>query len=122
MLDDILDRLIGRLIAAAALVVASAIAAVSAAMAVFAFLSQAMGATLAHVVVASGAALVVTVWSLLHSHQRKRRKAATFEQRAAIWIGEHSSAAFAAGLAAGTFLKGQSSLAKTLWRARKGGR
>ncbi|MGR4864814.1 hypothetical protein [Caulobacter sp. LARHSG274] len=120
MLDDFIDRLISRLMAGAGLIMAAAIAAVAAAMAVFAFLSQWVGAAWAYAIVAMVAAVVVAVWALLQQQEKARKRPPPLEQRVVDLMQAHPTAAFMAGMAAATLLKGKPSLAASLWSARKG--
>jgi low affinity Fe/Cu permease len=120
MLDDFIDRLISRLMAGAGLIMAAAIAAVAAAMAVFAFLSQWVGAAWAYAIVAAVAAVVVAVWALLQERHKARTRKPPLDQRILEALHAHPTAAFMAGMAAATLLKGKPSLAASLWAARKG--
>lgn len=118
MLDDFIDGLISRLMAGAGLVMAAAIAAVAAAMAVFAFLSQWVGAAWAYVIVSAVAAVVVATWSLLQRGHRKKHRKAPIDQRILDHLYAHPTAAFMAGLAAGKLAKGRPGEAVAAWRAR----
>ncbi|EJL34148.1 hypothetical protein PMI01_01797 [Caulobacter sp. AP07] len=120
MLDDFIDKLISRLMAGAGLIMAAAIAAVAGAMAVFAFLSQWVGAAWAYAIVATVAAVVVAVWALLQKQHRDRVRPPPLEQRVMTMMQAHPTASFLAGMAAATLLKGKPSLAASLWEARKG--
>ena len=120
MLDDFIDRLISRLMTGAGLIMAAAIAAVAAAMAVFAFLSQWVGAAWAYTIVAATAALAVTVWALLQKKHIARTRQPPLDQRLLAMMQAHPTASFMAGMAAATLLKGKPSVAATLWEARKG--
>jgi O-antigen/teichoic acid export membrane protein len=120
MLDDFIDKLISRLMAGAGLIMAAAIAAVAGAMAVFAFLSQWVGAAWAYVIVATVAAVVVAVWALLQKQHRDRVRQPPLDQRVMTMMQAHPTASFLAGMAAATLLKGKPSLAASIWEARKG--
>ena len=120
MLDDFIDRLISRLMTGAGLIMAAAIAAVATAMAVFAFLSQWVGAAWAYAIVAATAALVVTVWALLQKQHIARTRQPPLDERVLTMMQAHPTASFMAGMAAATLLKGKPSLAASLWDARKG--
>ena len=120
MLDDFIDRLISRLMTGAGLIMAAAIAAVATAMAVFAFLSQWVGAAWAYTIVAATAALVVTVWALLQKQHIARTRQPPLDERLLGMMQAHPTASFMAGMAAATLLKGKPSLAASLWEARKG--
>jgi len=120
MLDDFIDRLISRLMAGAGLIMAAAIAAVAGAMAIFAFLSQWVGAAWAYVIVAAVAAVVVAVWALLQQREKERTRQPPLDQRVVALIQAHPTASFMAGMAAATLLKGKPSVAASLWEARKG--
>ena len=120
MLDDFIDRLISRLMTGAGLIMAAAIAAVATAMAVFAFLSQWVGAAWAYTIVAATAALAVTVWALLQKKHIARTRQPPLDQRLLAMMQAHPTASFMAGMAAATLLKGKPSVAATLWEARKG--
>jgi len=120
MLDDFIDRLISRLMTGAGLIMAAAIAAVATAMAVFAFLSQWVGAAWAYAIVAATAALVVTVWALLQKNHIARTRQPPLDERVLAMMQAHPTASFMAGMAAATLLKGKPSVAATLWEARKG--
>jgi hypothetical protein len=120
MLDDFIDKLISRLMAGAGLIMAAAIAAVAGAMAVFAFLSQWVGAAWAYAIVAAVAAVVVAVWALLQKQHRERVRPPPLDQRVMTMMQAHPTASFLAGMAAATLLKGKPSLAASLWEARKG--
>jgi len=120
MLDDFIDRLISRLMAGAGLIMAAAIAAVAGAMAIFAFLSQWVGAAWAYVIVAAVAAVVVAVWALLQQREKERTRQPPLDQRVVALIQAHPTASFMAGMAAATLLKGKPSVAAALWEARKG--
>lgn len=119
MFDEFIDNLISRLVAGAGLIMAAAIAAVAAAMAIFAFLSQWIGSAWAYVVVATVAALTVTVWSLLQRRYRALRRPRPLDERVLEAMRAHPTASFMAGLAAATLLKGKPSEAAALWNARK---
>jgi len=118
MFDDFVDRLISRLMAGAGLVMAAAIAAVAGAMAIFAFLTQWVGAAWAYVIVAAIAAGVVAVWSLLQKSHRHRTRQPPLDQRVLDALHAHPTAAFLGGLAAASLLKGKPSQAAALWKAR----
>ena len=120
MLDDFIDRLISRLMAGAGLIMAAAIAAVAGAMAIFAFLSQWVGAAWAYVIVAAVAAVVVAVWALLQQREKERTRQPPLDQRVVALIQAHPTASFMAGMAAATLLKGKPSVAAARWEARKG--
>ena len=120
MLDDFIDRLISRLMTGAGLIMAAAIAAVATAMAVFAFLSQWVGAAWAYAIVAATAALVVTVWALLQKNHIARTRQPPLDERVLAMMQAHPTASFMAGMAAATLLKGKPSVAAALWEARKG--
>ena len=120
MLDDFIDRLISRLMAGAGLIMAAAIAAVAGAMAVFAFLTQWVGSAWAYTIVAVTAAVVVTIWSLLHKQHLARTRQPPLDQRVLAMMQAHLTASFMAGMAAATLMKGKPSVAATLWEARKG--
>ncbi len=120
MLDDFIDRLISRLMAGAGLIMAAAIAAVAGAMAVFAFLTQWVGSAWAYTIVAVTAAVVVTIWSLLHKQHLARTRQPPLDQRVLAMMQAHPTASFMAGMAAATLMKGKPSVAATLWEARKG--
>jgi O-antigen/teichoic acid export membrane protein len=122
MFDDFLDGLISRLMAGAGLVMASAIAAVAAAMAIFAFLSQWVGGAWAYVIVSAVAAAVVAVWSLAQRGEREKRRKPPIDQRILDVLHAHPTAAFMAGLAAGSLVKGKPAEAAAAWKARKGAR
>jgi len=119
MFDDFIDRLTSRLMGAAGLVMAAAIAAVAGAMAIFAFLSAWVGAAWAYVIVAGVAAAVVAVWSLLQQSHRARTRKPPVDQRILEALYAHPSAAFLAGVAAATLLKGKPGEAAAVWKARK---
>lgn len=121
MLDDFIDRLISRLMAGAGLVMAAAIAAVAGAMAIFAFLSQWVGAAWAYVIVAAVAAGVVAIWSLQQKSHREKTRQPPMDQQILRVLYAHPSAAFMAGLAAASLLKGKPRQAAEVWKARKGG-
>ena len=120
MLDDFIDRLISRLMTGAGLIMAAAIAAVATAMAVFAFLSQWVGAAWAYTIVAATAALAVTIWALLQKKHIARTRQPPLDQRLLAVMQAHPTASFMAGMAAATLLKGKPSVAAALWEARKG--
>ncbi|MBC7669485.1 hypothetical protein [Caulobacter sp. DWR2-3-1b2] len=120
MLDDFIDRLISRLMTGVGLIMAAAIAAVATAMAVFAFLSQWVGAAWAYTIVAATAALAVTVWALAQKSHIARTRQPPLDERVVAMIQAHPTASFMAGMAAATLLKGKPSLAASLWDARKG--
>ena len=120
MLDDFIDRLISRLMTGAGLIMAAAIAAVATAMAVFAFLSQWVGAAWAYTIVAATAALVVTVWALLQRQHIARTRQPPLDQRVLSMMQAHPTASFLAGMAAATLFKGKPSAAAAIWETRKG--
>jgi hypothetical protein len=120
MLDDFIDKLISRLMAGAGLIMAAAIAAVAGAMAVFAFLSQWVGAAWAYAIVAAVAAVVVAVWALMQQKEKERTRQPPLDQRVMGMMQAHPTASFLAGMAAATLLKGKPSLAASIWEARKG--
>lgn len=119
MFDDFIDRLISRLMAGAGLVMAAAIAAVAAAMAIFAFLSDWVGAAWAYVIVSAAAASVVAIWSLLQASHRQKTRKPPVDQRILDVLYAHPPASFLAGVAAATLLKGKPGEAAAVWKARK---
>jgi low affinity Fe/Cu permease len=120
MIEDFVDRLISRLMTGAGLIMAAAIAAVAGAMAVFAFLSQWVGAAWAYTIVAVVAAVVVAVWALLQKEHQARTRKPPLDERLLTMMQAHPTASFMAGMAAASLLKGKPSLAASLWQARKG--
>jgi len=118
MFDDLLDRVVARLMAAAGLIMASAIAAVAGAMAFYAFLSPIIGPAWAYAVLAVVASLVVAVWAILQRQQRSKAKTPSLDERISTLIERHPGVAFVIGLAAGALLKGDPHKALSIWSRR----
>lgn len=116
MLDDFLDRIIARLMAAAGLIIAAAIAAVAAAMSLFAFLAPVTGPAWAYAILTLTAGGVVCAWALIQRHHKAKNRPIALDVRLAEMLDKHPSWALAAGLAAGALARGQAQEALTFWR------
>lgn len=118
MFDDLLDRIVARLMAAAGLIMASAIAAAAGAMAFYAFLSPITGPAWAYALLTLVAGLIVGLWAFFQRHQRSKDRAPSLEERVSALLERHPSTAFAIGLAAGALLRGDAPKALSIWKRR----